>query len=195
MNEYLSAWGAQGYILPTIDLGAYNRKRVLPQAGGAASFARTPRSDSILSMHDPEFPPGRIMAIDIGEKRHGVALSDPYRQLARPFGMVKRKSRRKDFARFAGIAAEQNVTQLLFGLPHNEDNAASSRLTWIRDYGQALAELLELPIDYWDESYSSVDADGLLTELGTKGWRQKKKKLDAVAAAIFLQAYLDQNRD
>jgi putative Holliday junction resolvase len=135
---------------------------------------------------------GRIMAIDLGEARHGVALSDPMRLIAKSFAVVPRQSRKEDFARFAGIAHTENVTQLLVGIPQALDLPDTPKTAWMRDYAGNLATHLALPLTYYDESYSTVQAAASLSQRGKKKWQQRRDNIDAIAAAMFLQNYLDE---
>lgn len=136
------------------------------------------------------------MALDLGEKRIGVALSDETRTLARSYTVLPRKSRREDFARLGHIAAAEKVTLLLVGLPvgltlaAQATEAESPKVAWMRDYATALSAALGLPVAFCDESYSTVDAAASLHARGKRA-RQQREWIDAVAAAIFLQAYLD----
>ena len=135
-------------------------------------------------------PPGRIMALDLGEKRIGVAFSDEWRRLARSHSVLKRSSRQADFAKLGQIAAEQGVTLLLVGLPLHLDGSEGPFTVWARDYGADLSGRLKLPLVFWDESLSSRQAADSLQE---RGWRTTRQRqwLDAVAAAFILQHYLD----
>ncbi len=147
-------------------------------------------------------PPGRILALDLGEKRLGVALSDERRLLARSFAVLKRKSRAEDFARLAHIIQEQQVTLLLVGLPvglTNDGQATeveNASVSWMRDYAADLSAAVGLPLVFCDESYSTVEAAASLRARGQRARarqsaRQQRQWVDAVAAAMFLQAYLD----
>jgi putative Holliday junction resolvase len=134
--------------------------------------------------------PGPILSIDLGEKRIGLAISDAGRMIARSYGVIQRKSRREDFARFQQIINEQGATLVVMGLPLRLDGSDSSTTAWVRDYTAALAQHLTVPILFWDESYSSQDAAASLSERGIRAKKQKGR-LDAVAAAFILQSYLD----
>ncbi len=140
--------------------------------------------------------PGRILAIDLGEKRIGVALSDERRILARSFTVLKRKSRPEDFARLARIVQEQQVTLLLVGLPvaltadGQATSVESSKVVWMRNYAADLSAAVGLPLAFCDESYSTVEAAASLRARGQRA-REQRQWVDAVAAAMFLQTYLD----
>jgi putative Holliday junction resolvase len=138
--------------------------------------------------------PGRIMAVDPGESRHGVALSDPTRLLAWPYGVVLRRSRQQDFEQFAAIAASEGVTQLLVGLPQAIHEPDTPFTAWVRDYAASLSRHLDLPLSFIDESFSTVDASSALESQGKRRWQRQREHIDAAAAAIILQQYLDQQR-
>ena len=134
--------------------------------------------------------PGPILSIDLGEKRIGLAISDAGRMIARSYGVIQRKSRREDFARYQQVINEQKATLVVMGLPLQDDGTDSSTTAWVRDYTAALAQNITVPIVFWDESYTSQDAAASLSERGISAKKQKGR-LDAVAAAFILQSYLD----
>lgn len=132
----------------------------------------------------------RALCLDLGEKRIGVAISDESRMLARPFLVFKRSSRVEDFEQIAQIAAENNVSQVVVGLPTLAHGGEGVKAAWARDYASDLANSIGIPVDLWDESYSTADARSNLRLRGITT-RQIKERLDAVAAAFILQSYLD----
>ena len=138
-------------------------------------------------------PIGRIMALDLGEKRIGVALSDPRRIIASAHSVVLRKSRLEDAARYNHLIAENGVTLLVIGLPITLGGQEGERATWVRDYAADLVERLPVPIAFWDESLSTVEAQAALRAQGRRG-KKLRERVDAVAAAVILQSYLDAQR-
>ena len=130
------------------------------------------------------------MAIDLGEKRIGVAISDESRIIARAYSVLSRKSRKEDFQRYAHIVAEQKIKLLVMGLPVPLSGVEGQRAAWVRDYTTELAQHLEIPIEYWDESFSTKQAEASLRARGKRG-KKVKERVDAVAAAFILQDYLD----
>lgn len=138
--------------------------------------------------------PGPILTIDLGEKRIGLAVSDAGRMIARSYGMFKRTSRQADFARYRAVIAEQRVTLVVMGLPLRLDGTDSSTTAWVRHYTAELAENISVPVEFWDESYSSQQAEASLSARGIRAKRQKER-LDAAAAAFILQSYLDAHRE
>jgi putative Holliday junction resolvase len=133
---------------------------------------------------------GRILALDLGEKRIGVALSDEGRRFARSLLVFKRSSRAADFARIGELIAAHDVTLVLVGLPIRLDGVEGSKAAWARDYGAALGSELRVAIEFWDESLSTVKAEASLEARG-ESRRKRRGRIDAVAAAVILQDYLD----
>lgn len=130
------------------------------------------------------------MALDLGSARVGVAVSDETRLIAQSYGVIKRKSREEDFARYGRIIAEQEITLLVIGLPTKADGSDSNTAVWIRDYAVDLQQHIDVPIVFWDESYSTVKAEESLRQRGKRG-KKARQRVDAVAAAFILQSYLD----
>lgn len=133
---------------------------------------------------------GRVMALDLGEKRIGVAVSDPLRMIASAYGVVERSSRAADFARYQEIIAEQQITLLVVGLPVPLSGVEGQRAAWVRDYTAELETHLTIPITFWDEALTTVQAEQSLRQRGKRG-KEIKQRVDAVAAAFILQSYLD----
>jgi putative Holliday junction resolvase len=134
----------------------------------------------------------RILALDIGEKRIGVALSDPLRMMARPMLVIMRTSRREDFASIGRLVAENQVSLVVCGYPLSLDGSEGPQGRRIRRYAERLAETLDVPIELWDESYSTVEAEELMQVSRKKMTPQQRRRwVDAVAAAVILQSYLD----
>ncbi len=130
------------------------------------------------------------MSLDLGSVRVGVAVSDETRLIAQSYGVIKRKSREEDFARYGRIIAEQAITLLIIGLPTKADGSDSDTAVWIRDYAADLQQHIDVPIVFWDESYSTVKAEESLRLRGKRG-KKARQRVDEVAAAFILQSYLD----
>jgi putative Holliday junction resolvase len=131
------------------------------------------------------------MALDIGEQRIGIAVSDSG-ILATPHSVLYRGSKKEDFSTIGRLATELKIDRLIIGLPYSLSGFESEgpQVRRIKRYAGALARTVPVPIEYFDESYSTVDAQSYLAASG-----QKKLPLDAVAAAVILQNYLDVLRD
>lgn len=130
------------------------------------------------------------MALDLGSKRIGVAICDPTRTIAKSYGVIKRKSRAEDYARYTQILAEQEITLLLVGLPTTADGGDSETAVWIRDYMAEFSQQCDIPIQFWDESFTTVQAESSLRQRGKRG-KKARGQVDAVAAAFILQNYLE----
>lgn len=133
----------------------------------------------------------RLMGIDHGETRIGVALSDPLGLFASPYTIITHSTPEEDFAALVRIAEDSGVVRVIVGLPTATDGGIGMQARIVIVWARELAEKIKLPVVFWDESYSSVDA--LEVRRATGGRRRKGKKgpLDDVAAAALLQEYLD----
>lgn len=136
----------------------------------------------------------RILALDLGDRRIGVALSDETQTIARSYAVLKRASRLEDFEKIGRIVDEEGVGLLIVGLPTLPSGKEGTRAAWARDYAADLSRHLNCETLLWDESYSTVDAEAMLRETG-RGGRRQRQWLDAVAAAFILQSFLDARRD
>ncbi len=137
--------------------------------------------------------PGRLIGIDHGLVRIGVAVSDLSWLVARELMVIKRKSRAEDFARLNQIAAEQQAAAFVVGLPVN-DNAppeAHKQGDTVKLWVQRFAETTALPMIFWDEQLTSVDA----VEIARQHRRKLQAPIDDLAARVMLQSYLDALRD
>ena len=133
------------------------------------------------------------LGIDLGEKRIGVAVSDGLKIAAQPLLVFERTSRKADFAQFDQIAQKHGVGKLVVGLPIQLDGTEGAMAKWARDYGAALGAALNLPVAFQDESLTSEQAAGAMAEAGYSR-KKMKGKLDAVAAALILQSYMDEHQ-
>ncbi len=132
---------------------------------------------------------GRLLSLDVGEKRIGVAICDETRTLARPLLTLKRASKKEDFAKLAALCREQQIEKIIVGLPKTLRNEEGPQAQRVRRYADELQATLNLPIDFWDERFSSVDAQERLAASSPR--TRRKGEIDSAAAAIILQEYLD----
>lgn len=139
-------------------------------------------------------PTGPYLALDLGEKRIGIALTDRMRIVARPFSVIQRTSRQADFAQIGQITAAHEVCHIIVGLPIMLNGDEGPMAEWARDYGQDLGRTLGLPVTFWDEALTSIAAEKALREGGLTH-KKIKNKIDAVAAALLLQSYLEAERE
>ncbi len=134
--------------------------------------------------------PTRILGVDHGAVRIGLALSDPDRKIAFPLATYARGKREQDEAFFRKLIDEEAIGLVVVGLPlhlagHEGPSAAQARA-----FGRWLAEKTGLPVRFWDERYTTVDAERTLWSAGLTH-KQRKARRDRVAAQMLLQAYLD----
>jgi putative Holliday junction resolvase len=129
------------------------------------------------------------MALDVGTKTIGIALSDPLRMFAKPFRTLSRKGVVSDTMVLAGIVAEQSVEHIVVGLPYELDGTEARSAKLARQIGEALRER-DHAITYIDERYSSVEADRFLIQAGV-GATRRKQVIDQAAACVILQSFLD----
>jgi putative Holliday junction resolvase len=131
---------------------------------------------------------GRVLGIDVGSKRTGVAISDEFGILASPVGFVERRP--DDRREFAALVARYGASRLVAGLPAGMSGREGEQAGETREYAEALAAELGLPLEFWDERLTSAIAERALIDAGTRRSR-RREKIDAVAAAVMLQGYLD----
>jgi len=131
------------------------------------------------------------MGLDVGGKRTGVAISDELGVLASPIGFVPRGSR--DRSEFRDLVKRFSVARLVVGLPRSMSGREGPQAAEVRAYADALAIDLGLEVDYWDERLTSTIAERALIETGSSRER-RREQIDAVAAALILQNYLDAKR-
>jgi putative Holliday junction resolvase len=134
----------------------------------------------------------RIMGLDIGDKRIGVALSDPLGLVAQAFEVIERKGERV-FGRLKEIVAHFGVQEIVVGLPLREDGSVGPQAEKVLNFAKELETHLGLPIKFWDERYSTQEAEKILLEADQSRLKRKKVK-DKLAAAIILQGYLEMRR-
>lgn len=134
---------------------------------------------------------GRVLGLDYGEKRVGVALSDPTRFLASPHTMIERSSDAEVIQRITAICAQQQVDLIVIGLPLNMNGTRGPAVEKALAFKEQLhAALPEMAMATWDERLSTVSAQRVLIDAGKT--RQKRKGLvDQIAAQFILQNYLD----
>lgn len=143
-----------------------------------------------MTNDDPFTIKGRILALDLGEKRIGVAVSDATRTIAQPLDMIPRTSRKADAEAIGRFMQEQQANLLVVGLPLMLDGSVGEKAAWVQNYTAELQQTLGVPVEFFDESFTTVQAEASLRTRGKKG-RKIRQSVDAVAASFILQAYLD----
>jgi putative holliday junction resolvase len=136
-----------------------------------------------------DLPPGRLLALDLGQARTGAAVCDAEGILATPLTVLRRHATRaEDYAEIASLIAREKAVGVVVGLPLASLGEEGPQARWARRYAGRLAGALAVPVAFWDESYSSADADQLISEGSGRTPR------DAAAAAVILQAFLEARR-
>lgn len=130
----------------------------------------------------------RYMALDLGNHYIGIALSDDLGMIARPLKVIKRTSRVNDYKTYNQLITENKVKAVIVGLPINMDGSEGRQAAWVRDYVDAFAQTVEIPIYFWDERLTSEIATDIIKD---NRKLPPKARVDAVAAAVILQSYLD----
>jgi len=138
----------------------------------------------------PPRPAGRVLGLDLGDVRIGVAISDPERRVALPFGTVHVGRPPGELLAIAALVAEHEVTLVVLGLPLSMSGERGPRARLAAGFAEALRVVLTVPVEFQDERLSTVEAERSLREAGIKG-RDRRAVVDAAAAQVILQAWLD----
>lgn len=132
----------------------------------------------------------RILGIDFGEKRMGLALSDPLGITAQGLFTYERKGERGDMDFIAGLVEEYVITRIVIGMPRNMNGSYGESAEKVRNFGCLLQEQLQIPMDYWDERLTTAAVQRVLIEADISR-KKRKKVIDKLAAVAILQNYLD----
>lgn len=132
----------------------------------------------------------RILALDLGKKRIGLAISDPLGITAQGLPNIQRTNKRADLAALGEIAREREVGLILMGNPINMGGAEGRQSRWVREFAEAIETRLGLPVRLWDERLTSVQAGRVLRESGIS-IEKRAAAVDQLSAVILLQSYLD----
>lgn len=135
----------------------------------------------------------RIMAIDYGDAHTGVALSDPTGFLTGTTTTIHSRKAEVVLEELAKLVRDYQVTELVMGFPRNMDGTEGPRAQLYREFAQQVEEATGLKPTLWDERRTTVDAHRILFEAG-KNAKKRKKTVDAVAASLILEGYLDNRR-
>lgn len=137
--------------------------------------------------------PGRIMALDVGGRRIGVAMSDPTRVLASPLTTLRAEPRPRAIGQIAELVAQHQVAEVVVGLPLTLSGEIGPQAKLVQAFVEELRAALAVPLHLFDERLTSVAAERLMQELGIKPQR-RRERIDEVAASIILQDFLDSRR-
>ena len=135
----------------------------------------------------------KILAVDLGLKRTGLAISDAREMLASPIGTIEEWDLERLAGRIATIVAEQGAERLVVGHPRNMDGSRGESARRAEGFAELLADKTGLAVDLWDERMTTVSAIGYLNQTDVRG-KKRKQVVDTVAATIILEDYLQSRR-
>ena len=136
---------------------------------------------------------GRILGIDLGEKRIGLAVSDPLNLIAQGVPTLTGVSEKQAAAAIGAIVGERAVTRIVLGLPLNMNGSEGPQARNARRFGEDLRRALRIPVDFWDERLTSRSAERVLLEADVSR-RRRKLVRDRLSAQLILQGYLDNKK-
>ena len=132
----------------------------------------------------------RILGLDVGRKRIGLAISDGLGLTAQPLSLLKRKDISRDLAELKKIIAARDIKKIVVGLPLNMNGSTGKMAIEILDFVKSLKDNLSPPVITWDERFTSLQAESLLLEADVSR-RKRKEVIDKLSAQLILQGYLD----
>lgn len=133
---------------------------------------------------------GRVLGVDYGEKRVGLAISDALGVVATPLGVHTRTRKGDDVEAVAEICREREIESVVVGHPLNMDGSSGEAVEKVDEFVERLGARIDLPIELWDERMSTMSAERVLIE-GNMSRQRRKGVVDKLAAQIILQNYLD----
>jgi putative holliday junction resolvase len=133
---------------------------------------------------------GRILALDLGKKRIGLAVSDPLGITAQGLATLERTNIREDMAALAALIREWEVTLLLMGNPIHMSGHEGRQAAYVHEFAERLAKYAGVALKYWDERLTTVEAHRVLRSSGI-GIEKRARAIDKLSAVILLESYLD----
>ncbi|WP_178669298.1 Holliday junction resolvase RuvX [uncultured Eubacterium sp.] len=135
----------------------------------------------------------KVLSVDYGDVRTGIAMSDARGILASPFCVIEESYQPKLVDRIVQIVEENKIEKIVIGLPRNMDGSYGYRCDECRSLGDAIIEKIDVDIFYEDERLTTVMAHNVLSDNNVRG-KKRKQTVDAVSAVMILQSFLDKNR-
>ncbi|MCL5074575.1 MAG: Holliday junction resolvase RuvX [Chloroflexi bacterium] len=132
----------------------------------------------------------RLLGLDVGDRRIGVAVGDVVLSFARPVTVIQRVSLKRDLALIANLVQEYGIEAIVIGVPKHMKGTIGEQAEKALSFGEHLRQHLGIEVVFWDERLTTVAAEKMLIAAGVKR-TERKKKIDAAAAALMLQSYLD----
>jgi len=132
----------------------------------------------------------RALGIDYGRKRVGVAVSDPFGIMATPLPTIAYTDEAGTIAAIRALCEEKGIARIVMGLPVNMDGSRGPMAREVEEFGRKLERATGIQVELFDERLTSFDAESRLAQAGMH-WRERKKRVDQVAAALILQSWLE----
>jgi len=196
LPKYNSATAAANAITEIARLTALSVVRGVLNTAKAKKFFQRASVYQFRTLYNPKLAErigidreGRVLALDVGKKRIGLAVSDELGATARGIETLARTRIRDDLAALERIAIQWNVQTLLVGKPLHMSGAESRQSEYTREFAERLAAHLKLPVVYWDERLTSREAERLLRE-GGASLTQSRQAIDRISAVLILESYL-----
>ncbi len=133
---------------------------------------------------------GRVLALDLGKRRIGLAISDELGITAQGLATLQRRNKRSDLAALGSLIRERGVTQLLMGNPLHMSGKEGRQSEWVQEFASALEKHTGIPVRLWDERLTTVEASRVLRQSGIS-IEKRAAAVDRLSAVILLQSYLD----
>ena len=133
---------------------------------------------------------GRILALDLGKRRIGLAISDELGITAQGLPTLERRNKRTDLAILRALARERGVTEMLMGNPLHMSGTVGRQSEWAQEFAVALEQYTGIPVRLWDERLTTVEASRVLRQSGIS-IEKRGAAVDRLSAVILLQSYLD----
>jgi putative Holliday junction resolvase len=133
---------------------------------------------------------GRILALDLGKKRIGMAISDELGITAQGIPTLERRNKRTDFAVLSALVREKNIQRIVLGLPLRMSGEEGTQADWVRGFAEELKGHVDVPIELRDERWTSKQAERVLMGSGIRN-EDRKPAIDRISAVILLQDFLD----
>ena len=147
---------------------------------------KSPDSGEVISKHGAF---GRILAIDYGARRMGLAVSDPLGITAQGLPTLERKNKRSDFARLERTLREYGVSEIVLGYPLRMSGEEGAQSQKVSEFAETLRQKFQIPVHLWDERLTSAEANRLLREAEVST-RKRAQAVDRIAAVLILQSFL-----
>jgi putative holliday junction resolvase len=132
----------------------------------------------------------KLLGLDVGDRRIGVAFGDSELRMTTPVDVIVRVVMQRDIQSIAEFVRRYDAEQLVVGMPRNMDGTQGAQADLVIAFAEKITQTISVPLQFWDERLSTVEAIRRSHETGARG-KKSRRNLDAIAAAVILQDYLD----